>query len=361
MLPAPLKLADIYGPLVFIPDLDGETAPDNYLISLHRRPFAGAAQIFCSRQLAGQLPLPVIRVFWKIDLKFNNVIFILRNRRCFKLKKVIILILSAVLCLSLLYNTAYAIQYRAIYQSKYYSLIRPDHGVCLYGTIPTDYYVSNLMAELSQIPGWTAASTYSDRYAMEKYINSNRNNFADLTEFFIWAGHGLGISSQLGQGAFHFFNLNSSTVWHPIDNHFLDECNATWDEIRWGRKLRWASAYTCNFLKTGGSSANLEKIHKMFQGLHIITGFASTMYIRPDEGTTYGKLLRQGYVFKDAWVNAARKHQPKLSDVGFQINAAWAYHKAYEGDTIYASTAPAPSYSSSTKTDFGRKYYTVNY
>jgi hypothetical protein len=98
----------------------------------------------------------------------------------------------------------------------------------------------------------------------------------------------------------------------------------------------------------------------MFQGIHVITGFASKMYIKKNEGTTYGTYLRQGYAFKDAWVNAAKLNQPKINDAGYNINAAWAYHKNYQNDTMWASTTRAPKYSSSTKGDFGRKYCLVN-
>jgi hypothetical protein len=97
----------------------------------------------------------------------------------------------------------------------------------------------------------------------------------------------------------------------------------------------------------------------MFEGIHVITGFASKMYIRQNEGTTFGNYLRQGYAFKDAWVNAAKAYQPKISETGYEINAAWAYHRNYENDTMWASATRAPKYSVSPN-DFGRKYIVVN-
>lgn len=53
----------------------------------------------------------------------------------------------------------------------------------------------------------------------------------------------------------------------------------------------------------------------MFEGLHLMTGFASVMFLDSREGTTYGfNLAYYGQTFKDAWFNAASYWQTQRTD-----------------------------------------------
>lgn len=149
---------------------------------------------------------------------------------------------------------------------------------CGLGDRPSYQYTDNIEPYL-QGAGFNLYVKWYDWHAWESDLTYSANRVNNAT-FFIWAGHGLGYNwadgfgtvNPYGEAGIHFFNANSTSNWHSFRNHFDDLSLSRWSEIKWGYgSMKWASAYTCNFLKTGGSSTNLDKILRMFKGLHVTT------------------------------------------------------------------------------------------
>jgi Family of unknown function (DUF6345) len=215
---------------------------------------------------------------------------------------------------------------------------------CNYGDRAGASYVVNLGEELKA--GGHSVSFYALNDAAYQ-MDLKAYGIADTVKFFAYSGHGLRYDyyPQLNDSsATHFFAQDGYPSSHDGTQEGADKVNATWDEVRLGHGAngtRWASFYSCNWLTNGGSSSRQQKIGRMFEGLRLMTGFASVMYLDSREGSTYGNYLRGGNTIINSWFAAARKWQPQNSaDV---IVRVYGYRPA-SSDTINSNVSAAPNY-----------------
>ncbi|MDT3701398.1 MAG: DUF6345 domain-containing protein [Thermincola sp.] len=218
------------------------------------------------------------------------------------------------------------------------------NGNCAFGDRAGAQYVQNLHDRLRDYGIANAGSVYKDNLAWESDLTSG---FADSKQFFAFAGHGLDSSTSIGQSTAHFYTMNSSSIFHT--NEYAGAANASWDEIRWGNnQMRWATMYNCNFLRNGGSTTNEQNIQKMFEGLRLMMGFASRMYLDSREASTYSYGIGMGWTIKTAFFTGAESYQPQLgAGHGWpNANQVVARVKGYTSagnNDIYTSTgAKAP-------------------
>lgn len=183
-------------------------------------------------------------------------------------------------------------------------------GGCSYGDRAGGEYVQSLH---DTMVGNNLASTGTVYRDNQSWKSDLTGSFANSKQFFAFGGHGLDAnvySNGRGAGS-HFYTLNSSTIFH--NSHFDANANAQWDDIRWGtNSLRWATMYQCNFLRNFGSTTNEAKILNMFQGMHLMMGFASIMYLDSREGSRYAARMGAGWTIKDSFFDAADYYQPSL-------------------------------------------------
>ncbi len=232
------------------------------------------------------------------------------------------------------------------------------HGYCNYQDRPVTQYFGNLERYL-QYKSYTLKGTWFNQSAWENDLTYGTDRVDDAT-LFAFGGHGLDFSYPEAQNndyesSLHFYTLNSSTDFHSSGDHANRQANATWSEIRWGNNIDYSIIWSCNFLHTGGSTTNLNKIFSMFDGMHIMVGFASKMYMDPWEGELFGGYLYNGQAIKDAWSNATQQCQYQIGTT--TVYAAWACHTSHEGDTLNTHYDP-PTYASS-PSSYVRKFYTV--
>lgn len=140
--------------------------------------------------------------------------------------------------------------------------------------------------------------------------------------------------------------MTISRTDHSSSEEGLDSVNATWDEVHMGSTevLRFASFYSCNWLTNGGSQERQDKIMQMLEGVNLVTGFASTMYLDSREGTTYGAKLEDGFSVREAWFEAAQRWQPQLDPAGSIVYARVVGHVSAKDDTFYSYQSSVPTH-----------------
>lgn len=171
------------------------------------------------------------------------------------------------------------------------------------------------------------------------------NDSIDDVNLMLFAGHGYGKNvnkNVTGLNTLHYYNLNSFTEFHPASNEGMNDLNLTTKEALWGRtgtSTRWVVTYSCNFLNTDDPYCN-----NMMQGINIMMGFATTMYLLRNEGMAFGMDLGLGSNMIDAFLADAAKNQTgRLDNQGI---AKVIYASAARNDTIYsyayANSKPNP-------------------
>lgn len=241
---------------------------------------------------------------------------------------------------------------------------------CAYANIAADNYVNNLYNILTSIDPYPYApittSSQATRYQDDQaWASDIEGGFANSKNIFVYAGHGFPYTTFLNQGvnggaSAHFYTSNSTTLH---SSEVAGNANAQWDYIRLGSDSnRWALFQTCRFLVDGGDNNNTNRIKSMFQGTHMIMGFASRMYMHSYEGTTMGKNLRQGNTWKAAFFNAAEQYQPYLSATcnqnsnptynGKTVARIYGWTTNVNNDTAYSSTSAAPTWSTTNDYQF---------
>jgi len=210
-------------------------------------------------------------------------------------------------------------------------------GGCDFGDRHGIEYVRNLSSALGS--SFTRVFSYEDKYAWESDLTGSAANSVD---FFAFAGHGVGATFLgNGNGAAHFFTQNSSSPpYHP--SHWTDACNADWSEISWGShggsgyRLKWVTMYCCHFLQNYGNQTYYNNLKHIFNGVHLVMGFASSMWLDPSEGTLYGGYISEGMPFKEAFFRAAREKQPGhgfkviarvMGAIKSENDSYWSYSK----------------------------------
>ncbi len=248
-------------------------------------------------------------------------------------------------------DAANLIQVGASVESKYSSL-----GNCSHGDRVTDLYADRLFSEITYDPilgdpvaeklfkyqdagAWEMDMLHSAIYGVP-YLN------VDDVDFMFFAGHGFYDGYHgVPYNSMHYFTLDSSTDFHPDNGdagHAEDAANADSYEVYWGYDIqdykpltKWVTTYNCNFLNTSGDYWS-----SIMQGVHLVMGFGSVMYIVADEGKTYGKKLREGAEIKTAFFDAAKQYQP-LNSTPTTVRVLGAAISEHDTLTNY-SEKPAP-------------------
>ncbi|MGC8691191.1 MAG: DUF6345 domain-containing protein [Caldisericum sp.] len=184
-------------------------------------------------------------------------------------------------------------------------------GGCNFGDRYGVEYVNKLKSALGS-GIFISSFSHADKYAWENDLTGINANSVD---FFAFAGHGVS-ANFLGNGnaAAHFFTQNSSNPpYHP--SHYANAVNADWSEISWGShggsgyRIKWATMYCCNFLTNFGNQTYYNNLKHIFNGVHLVMGFASEMWLDSNEGTKYGQLIAQDNSFKYSFFTAAYEYQ----------------------------------------------------
>ncbi len=236
-------------------------------------------------------------------------------------------------------------------ESKYATV-----GTCSHGNRVTDLYADRFISEITYDPifGDPVAEKlfkWQDADAWElDMLHSGMNNIGyanvDDVDFMVFAGHGFYDGYHgVPYNSMHYFTLNSSTDFHPDNGdagHALDAANADSHEVWWGYDgynvnpiTKWVTTYSCNFLNTDG-----DEWATIMQGVHLVMGFGSVMYIVADEGKTYGKKLREGTEVMTAFFDAARQYQP-LNSTPTTVRVLGAAISEHDTITSY-SEKPEP-------------------
>lgn len=221
------------------------------------------------------------------------------------------------------------------------SILEPN---CAYGDRAGATYVQNLDKALASHPRYFM---YINDSAWESDVHED--GWINKANFFVFAGHGLRYDywPELNDmSSAHFYSQKGNPNYHNSSEEGSDSVNATWDEVRMGSTgtLRFASFYSCNWLTNGGSQARQNKISQMFEGVNLVTGFASVMYLDSREGTTYGNYLEAGVPVKKAWFDAAQEWQTQLDPPGSTVYARVVGHISAENDTFYSYKSSVPTY-----------------
>lgn len=181
------------------------------------------------------------------------------------------------------------------------------------------------------------------------------NNSIDDVEFMLFVGHGIQLwdpSYQVYRNSLHYYTMNSFTNFHTTASETVDSSNLTTMEAEWGKsgtKTRWVAAYSCNFLNTTAYNYN-----HMMQGINIMLGFGTTMYINSNEGMGFAMDLGLGANIIDSFLADAARNQAGTLDKDGQAKAIYA--ASARNDTLYsyayASSKPNPIGGST-------KYYSI--
>ncbi len=160
------------------------------------------------------------------------------------------------------------------------------------------------------------------------------NDSIDDVNIAIFCGHGFAANRYPGfsHNALHYYTLNSYTQFHKKETE--DGANLTTTEAKWGKKgtsTRWVITFTCNFLNTIDPSYN-----SMMQGINIMMGFSSRMYINPRCGTALGSDMGLGCNIIDAFLNDNAKNQLSDEDTYAKV----IYAEKARNDTIYNYAYP---------------------
>lgn len=223
---------------------------------------------------------------------------------------------------------------------------------CSYGNRGGASYVTNLNNQLNNNPPVGLPPFFSNVFLwlneMAWESDLHQNGQVNQVEFFAFAGHGLSALSALSNNAAAHFSAknNNSLPYHASSEEYLDSVNAKWDEVRF-IYTKWASFYSCNWLSNLGSTSAQAKINNMFQGLRLMTGFASIMYLDSREAYTYGYELRNGSTVKNAWFDAAQQYQPQLApsaNSDGKVKARVNGYRYAETDTLFSQVSNAPTY-----------------
>lgn len=161
------------------------------------------------------------------------------------------------------------------------------------------------------------------------------NDSIDDVNLMLFAGHGYvkgGAKNHLGCNTLHYYNLNSFTEFHPISNEGRSDSNLTTKEALWGKagtSTRWVVTYSCNFLNPVDPYSD-----NMMQGINIMMGYATTMFMNRNEGMGFGMDIGLGSNIIDSFLADAVKYQTGVLDNPGVAKAIYA--SAARNDTIYS-------------------------
>lgn len=195
-------------------------------------------------------------------------------------------------------------------------------------------------------------------------VGMNYNSIDDV-DFMVYVGHGLkkGTKYSPGDGssyirntnALHFYTNNGNKPHlATLGGESQGNCNLTTIEAsEWGgsgTKTKWVAIFSCNFLNTYDQYAKKENI---MNGLHILMGFSTKMYVDSRQAVAFSQAMRDGQKIIESFFSSCSYQTNRIKG---GTTAVVYYAKKSRNDTIY-SFSSKPSLSDNTQyVQLTRKY-----
>ena len=154
-------------------------------------------------------------------------------------------------------------------------------------------------------------------------------------------------------------HYNSSGKLYPtVDDVDLvlysNSSNLLTTEAQWGKGdaiTKWVVTYTCNFL----NPVDTERI-KMMQGVHMVLGFSTAMYVDRLSAYDFADRLRQGEKFIDAFVGSSYQYIfPHCKKKGEKLTVSALTSLQSYNDTLFEYSGKPKS------SDISNDYYQFDY
>jgi hypothetical protein len=212
--------------------------------------------------------------------------------------------------------------------------------ICILPSLSRVYDLSNEVVD-NFTSSWTKSKKLDDSVTKTDFISKVRT-----ADFSFYLGHGLKDPYRL--------HLSNSHPW-PEDDLIN---NITRSELSIGGDVEFMNFQTCNFLRALNSTERVQ-ILGMMDGVHMMLGYGSTMWMYPGQMREYITRLKSGEYVKNAWVNAAKIYQPKAAP-NVDVIAVMTSHDSttYETLSDVGTTDPSP-YSTSNASEYHLYTYTV--
>ena len=165
-------------------------------------------------------------------------------------------------------------------------------------------FVDEMTAE-----GWQRKFNWGNQAAWKSDWVSNDDQYVDDVDFVFYTGHASPDGWMLatgGAGDWLHFNDVGAQPNNPSDH--------------WGRNnLEWAVIAACGPLQddiiNGGGNVH-DRWRGVFDGLHLLLGYAAVTYDNTEEGRRLASYARSGMTLRQAWFRAAQEIQPSTNGYG---------------------------------------------
>lgn len=165
-------------------------------------------------------------------------------------------------------------------------------------------FVDEMTAE-----GWQRKFNWGNAAAWKSDWVSNDDQYVDDVDFVFYTGHAGPDGWMLATGGAADW-LNFGDVGAQPNN----------PSDHWGRNnLEWAVIAACGPLQddiiNGGGNVH-DRWRGVFDGLHLLLGYAAVTYDNTEEGKRLASYARSGMTLRQAWFRAAQEIQPSTNGYG---------------------------------------------
>lgn len=187
-------------------------------------------------------------------------------------------------------------------------------------------FVDELNAE-----GWQRKFNWGNEAAWKSDWVNNDDAYVDDVDFVFYTGHASPDGWMLATGGASDWLHSSDVGAQP---------NSPSDH--WGRNnLEWAVIAACGPLQddiiNGGGNVH-DRWRGIFDGLHLMLGYAAVTFDNTEEGRRLVSYARSGMTLRQAWFRTAQEIQPSTNDYGDPYGPD-VYAAAYSVGNATASTA----------------------
>ena len=226
--------------------------------------------------------------------------------------------------------------------------VNNGYGSCQHGNRAGGQYATNItnaFYDTMVFNGFQPQHSFGSQFQYtNNQVTTTALSNASTVTFFAYAGHGFG--NQSGYNTFHVYRPSSGST-HTCGSSAV---NFSQQNARFAHK--YVTAYTCNWLTDGNNSTRRANIMATHNGTRLTMGFASTMYLDSREATRYVvEMIGNSQMVKNAFITAAQVYQPQRADASSLARIVGYYPASI--DRVYDGLSAAPSYSSSTASNFG--------
>lgn len=189
-------------------------------------------------------------------------------------------------------------------------------------------FVDEMTAE-----GWARRFNWGNQNAFKSDWLSNDDNYVDDVDIVFYTGHASPDGWMLASGGNSDWLRSSDIGSQP---------NSPSDH--WGQEnLEWAVVAACGPLQddmiNGGGNV-FDRWRGIFDGMHMLLGYAAVTYDNTEEGRRFASYARSGMTLKQAWFRTAQEIQPSTNN----------YADPY-GPDVYAAALSIGNSSGSTAND----------